>query len=205
MPGCSVEPPDEARQIVARHGDTLLDVAIASIEHGQADGAALRPELDRFDPALRHKRASFVTLRIAGELRGCIGKPRACNPLIADVAENAFGAAFEDNRFPALKASELDELDVEVSVLSDPTPLLFDGEHDLMRKLKPGTDGVILEQGSHRGLFLPDVWKSFPEPRGFLAQLKIKAGLSETYWSNDLTALRFTTASVSRIRGRGTR
>ena len=74
-----------------------------------------------------------------------------------------------------------------------------------MRKLRPGADGVILEHGLHRGLFLPDVWKALPEPRGFLAQLKIKAGLSETYWSNDMTALRFTTASVSRTRRRGTR
>lgn len=205
VPGYSADRPDEAGRLVALHGDALLTVAVASIEHGLAKGAALIPDLDRFDPALRDRRASFVTLRIAGKLRGCIGKSQACCPLVTDVAENAFAAAFEDDRFRALPGPEIDDLDVEVSVLSDPAPLRFEGEPDLLRKLKPGTDGVILEHGSHRGLFLPDVWKTLPEPGEFLAQLKIKAGLPADFWSNDITASHFTTASTSLSRRSGRR
>lgn len=195
-PGCSTDQSGEARSIIAHHGDTLLGVAIASIEHGLANGVPLRPDLDHFDAMLRDRRASFVTLKIAGELRGCIGKSRACNPLVADVAENAFAAAFEDDRFAKLPGPDIDALDVEVSVLSEPARLRFSGELDLLRKLVPGTDGVIFEHGAHRGLFLPEVWKALPEPGDFLAQLKIKAGLPADFWSNGITVMRFTTAST---------
>lgn len=196
VPGSSTDRAGDARSIVAHHGAALLSVAIASIENGLANDAPLRPDLDRFDPMLHDRRASFVTLRIAGELRGCIGTSLACKPLVTDVAENAFAAAFEDDRFRGLSRADLDALDIEISVLSDPAPLPFSGELDLLRKLVPGTDGVIFEHGAHRGLFLPGVWKMLPEPGDFLAQLKVKAGLPAEFWSNDITVMRFTTASA---------
>ncbi|MFQ5784187.1 MAG: AmmeMemoRadiSam system protein A [Alphaproteobacteria bacterium] len=199
-PGCSPEPRDTAAALIEAHGATLLDVALASIEHGIAHGRPIDVEPAAYAPALRAERASFVTLHVIGTLRGCIGKTRACSPLVSDVAENAFAAAFDDERFEAVRGDEIDDLEIGVSVLNPPEPIRFSGEADLLAKLRPGTDGVILECGAHRGLFLPDVWEALPEPRDFLAHLKIKAGLSADDWPPDIAARRFTTASLSRAR-----
>ncbi len=182
---------------MARHGDTLLRVALRSIRHGLEHGRALEVALDDYPPELCALRATFVTLTIEAKLRGCIGKARACRPLVADVAENAYAAAFNDERFAPLAKTEADRIEVKVSVLGDPEPLRFTGESDLRRQLRPGADGVILEHGSRHGLFLPDVWEAMPKPRDFLTQLKVKAKLSPGFWSNDITAKRFTTAATA--------
>ena len=184
-------------RLLARHGGTLLRVASRSITHGVEHGRSLEVDPNGYPPELRAKRATFVTLTIDDKLRGCIGKSLACKPLVADVAENAYAAAFTDNRFNALTKAEVDSTDIQVSVLSDPERMQVTGELDLIRKLRPGTDGVIIQHGSLRSLFLPDVWETFPEPRRFLGQLKVKAGLPSNYWSNLITAYRFTTASTS--------
>ena len=130
-------------------------------------------------------------------MRGCIGKARPCRPLAVDVAENAYAAAFEDGRFPPLAAANLDPLDIEVSVLGGFEPLTASDEADLLRQLRPGHDGLILEFGAARGLFLPGVWSVLPEPGDFVAQLKLKAGLERDFWSPRLTLQRFATATVS--------
>ena len=197
MPGYSPEEAGAPERLLARHGGTLLRVALDSIGHGLAHGAPLGVDPAGYPPALRADRASFVTLKVEGKLRGCIGKTQACNPLVADVAENAYGAAFADDRFDPLTAAEVDDIDVKVSVLTDPEPLPFTGESDLLSRLRPGTDGLILACGSRRALFLPDVWETLPEPRDFLAHLKVKAGLRSDYWSDEISASRFATASTS--------
>ncbi len=197
VPGYSPEGAGAPERLLARHGGTLLRVALDSIGHGLAHGAPLGVDLAGYPPALRAELASFVTLKIEDKLRGCIGKMQACNPLVTDVAENAYAAAFADDRFDPLTAAEVDDIDVKVSVLTDPEPLPFTGESDLLSRLRPGTDGLILACGSRRALFLPDVWETLPEPRDFLAHLKVKAGLRPDYWSDEISALRFATASTS--------
>ncbi len=197
VPGYSPDRSGAPDRLLARHGGTLLRVALDSIGHGLAHGTQLGVDLAGYPPVLCAEHASFVTLMVAGKLRGCIGKSRACNPLVADVAENAFAAAFEDSRFAALTSAEVDDIDVKVSVLSDPEPVRFTDESELLSKLRPGIDGVILECGSFRGVFLPDVWETLPEPRDFITNLKVKAGMRSDYWSTEMTALRFTTASTS--------
>ncbi len=196
-PGSSPDRAEGAERLLARHGGTLLRIALASIEHGLAHARPLSVDPAGYAKALRAERASFVTLALGGKLRGCVGKATACRPLVSDVAENAYAAAFEDGRFEALTQAEADGVDVEISVLSDPAPIAFSGEADLLGKLRPGVDGVILECGGMRGLFLPDVWETMPEPREFLAHLKVKAGLAADHWSDDITAYRFTTVSTS--------
>ncbi|MGR9052241.1 MAG: AmmeMemoRadiSam system protein A [Gammaproteobacteria bacterium] len=175
------------------HRKLLLDLAKASIEHGLKAGKALVPETDAYPPELLEQRASFVTLEKHHDLRGCIGMLEATRPLVEDVAENAFSAAFRDPRFPPLEASELDDLAIHVSVLTPSEPIRFASERDLIARLRPGIDGLILADGYRRGTFLPSVWESLPEPARFLEHLKQKAGLPRGYWSETLTVRRYET------------
>ena len=175
----------------------LLDVARKSIRHGLDHGSPLQVVPGDYAPALQAQRASFVTLHLDRELRGCIGHLEAVEPLVADVADNAFSAAFKDPRFPAVRETELAGLHIHVSVLTPAEPMEFTSEADLLRQLRPGVDGLILEDGWARGTFLPSVWESLPEPREFLAHLKRKAGLPMSHWSDRLRIYRYTTESFS--------
>ena len=171
---------------------TLLDVARASIRHGLDHGQALLVKLEDYPETLRVPRATFVTLDIGGQLRGCIGALAAYQPLVQDVAAHAYAAAFEDPRFPELRADELPKLDIHISVLSPPEPLQFGSEAELLAQLRPGVDGLILQFRHYRSTFLPSVWEQLPDPYLFLAQLKQKAGLPLDFWSPELQAERYT-------------
>ena len=142
-------------------------------------------------PLLAQPAATFVTLTQGGQLRGCIGSLEAYRPLAADVAENAFSAAFRDPRFSPLAAEELPRTRIEVSLLDTPQPMTFSDEADALAKLCPGVDGLILTHGGRRATFLPQVWESLPEPRRFLQQLKLKAGLPADFWDGRITLSRY--------------
>ena len=185
------------RTLSDRHRKILLATARESIAHGLRTGKPLPVDPAEFDPELQEERATFVTLNKQGELRGCIGHLEAIQPLILDVAENAFNAAFKDPRFPPVNAGEFDELEIHVSVLSPPEPMSFSSEADLLRQIRPQVDGLILEDGYYRGTFLPSVWEQLPEPEQFLAHLKMKAGLPPNYWSDTVRLYRYTTESFS--------
>ena len=176
---------------------TLLQTARASIRTGLLEGYPLHVEPGGYEPALQARRATFVTLNEYGELRGCIGHLEAIQPLIKDVADNAFSAAFQDNRFPPLQKDEFDQIDIHISVLSLPQPLSFSSEQDLLQQIRPGVDGLILQDGYYRGTFLPSVWEQLPTREEFLAHLKIKAGLPANYWSDSIQVSRYTTESFS--------
>ncbi|HDQ34863.1 MAG TPA: AmmeMemoRadiSam system protein A [Chloroflexi bacterium] len=133
-------------------------------------------------PRLRAPGASFVTLTLAGELRGCIGSLTPRRPLALDVRENAVAAAFEDPRFLPLTPAEFEQLHIEISVLTPHEPLDYTDANDLLQKLRPGVDGVVLEQGWHRATFLPQVWEQLPDPRDFLGHLCRKAQLPPHAW-----------------------
>lgn len=142
-------------------------------------------------PELSHPAATFVTLTQGGQLRGCIGSLEAYRPLASDVAENALAAAFRDPRFPALGSDELARTRVEVSLLEKPEAIDFSDEAEAIARLRPGVDGLILTHGSRRATFLPQVWESLPDPRRFMAQLKLKAGLAADFWDEDITLARY--------------
>lgn len=171
----------------------LVQVAKDSIQHGLKTSKPLSVDPQNYAPELRETRASFVTLHRDNKLRGCIGTVTAFQPLVSDVAYHAHAAAFADHRFSPLRPEELSSLSIHVSVLSVPEPLHFTSEAHLIEQLRPGIDGLILQERWHRGTFLPAVWESLPEPREFLQQLKRKAGLPTDYWSNTLKILRYTT------------
>ncbi len=159
----------------------LLTLARATI--AEATGRKPTGKRPPVPPRLKEPGAAFVTLHTrAGELRGCIGSLVAHRPLVEDVRENALAAAFHDPRFPPVSAAELDNIVIEISVLTPPQPLDFDGPDDLIRKLRPNVDGVIIERGWHRATFLPQVWEQLPEPEEFLAHLCYKAGLPVNAW-----------------------
>lgn len=174
---------------------TLLAVARRSIEQGLANGRPRALTASDFDRELQAVRASFVTLHRLGQLRGCIGHLEAVQPLVVDVAENAFAAAFRDPRFSPLTHREWPEVQVDVSILTAPEPLQFSDEADLIRQIRPGEDGLILQDGPHRGTFLPSVWESLPDPAEFLTHLKHKAGLAANHWSDHVEVFRYHTES----------
>jgi AmmeMemoRadiSam system protein A len=174
------------------HQKLLLRIARAAIFQGLAGAKEDAPLLAEVPVELMEERASFVTLQLDGRLRGCIGSLEACRPLAGDVEENARAAAFKDPRFPPLTRKEFDAVDIHISVLSAPAAISFSSETDLVAKIRPGIDGLILEEGYRRGTFLPSVWEQLPDARLFLAHLKMKAGLPESYWSDTIRVFRYT-------------
>ncbi len=154
-------------------GQRLLLLARKAIAHE----LGLTDEAVQDDPALAGRAATFVTLKLDGDLRGCIGSVRAQRALSADVRENAIAAATRDPRFAPVTAEEFERLRIEVSLLSEPEFIEFADEDELIAKLRPGVDGVLLFSGCRSATFLPQVWEQLPDPRSFLAALKQKAGL----------------------------
>ncbi len=164
----------------------LLALARESIRHALQHDAPLRPALADYPPPLTEPAASFVTLNLNQQLRGCIGTLSAYQPLVIDVATNAYNAAMRDPRFPSLTAEELAQVKIHISVLSTPAPLFVDSEEDLLARLRPGIDGLIIRDGVYHATFLPSVWQSLPTAADFVSHLKHKAGLPAHYWSDTL-------------------
>ena len=167
-------------------GVRLIGIARAAIE-----GACLPAAVDAPEPWLRETGASFVTLRLDGDLRGCIGSIDARRPLAEDVAHNAHAAAYRDPRFPPVNAAERAALAIEVSVLSPRMAFEAADETQAAALLRPGIDGVYLQYGAAGSTFLPQVWEGIPDPIEFLAQLRRKAGLPARFWHPDLRLWRY--------------
>ena len=175
----------------------LLSIALDSINSGLRQGKPARLNSGDYSSPLTAQRASFVTLTHGDTLRGCIGTLDARTSLVDSIADNAYAAAFSDPRFPALGAAEVDDLTIEVSVLSPLEPLAVASEQELLDKLIPGEAGWVLQDDGNRGTFLPSVWASLNEPAEFLRHLKMKAGLTPDYWSDTLQIWRYTTDSFA--------
>ncbi|HTB43645.1 MAG TPA: AmmeMemoRadiSam system protein B [Acetobacteraceae bacterium] len=188
---------DAEQQAVVAVGEALIQLVRTAIGLGFDTGrpADINPAAP-LPPLLAAPGAAFVTLRRNGRLRGCIGSAVATRPLIVDVAHHAFNAAFRDGRFPKLGLDELAGLELSVSVLTAPVPMAFADEADLLRQLRPGIDGLIIEDAGRAALFLPSVWEEIREPRQFLTLLKQKAGMPAAYFSPTFTARRFRSIEV---------
>ncbi|OGS85659.1 MAG: AMMECR1 domain-containing protein [Gallionellales bacterium GWA2_59_43] len=169
-------------------GKTLLHLARASI--GQELGFRSH-DLPR-NAWLEEPGATFVTLMLDGQLRGCIGTLEACRPLIDDVCLNAISSAFRDPRFPPLTKEEFAEVLIEVSLLSKPELIRHSSEQDALTQLNPGRDGVIFECDRYRATYLPQIWAQLPDPRSFIANLKSKAGLPPDFWSDEVRLSHYT-------------
>lgn len=164
------------------HRTALLRLARESIERATRRQEPLVIDLECYPRELTAPGAAFVTLTIHGALRGCIGALEATQPLILDVCEHAVAAAQDDYRFPPVRERELDQLEIEISCLTAPCPLEYDRPEQLLQRLRPGIDGVVLRHGSLRATFLPQVWEKLPQPEEFLSQLCQKMGASANTW-----------------------
>jgi len=170
--------PEKGRLLVTLARSTLMEAFGLPLPPADAD--RMRSALS--DASFQVPSATFVTLKRKGQLRGCIGTLSASDPLAEGVRRNAVNAAFHDPRFPPLTEKEIEQVEVEVSVLSEPRPLPFSDPEDLLRKLQPNVDGVIIRQGHASATFLPQVWEQLPKKEDFLGHLCLKAGLPRDAW-----------------------
>ena len=172
--------------------DALLGRALVSqARKAIADALGLDAPAGIDHPDFAKRGASFVTLTIAGELRGCIGSLSAQRALGDDVRSNAVSAALSDPRFPPLPAAEFGKVQVEVSLLTEPEFMEFRDEADALAQLVPGRDGVIFFNGCQKSTFLPQVWEQLPEPHMFMAALKQKARLPVDFWGPGVMLARY--------------
>ena len=191
--GIQVQTPD-------RHdptGTEFLRLARGSIEYGLIHREPIPINCDELPRALTEPGATFTTLRFEGQLRGCRGTLEATLPLAVDVARTAFQAAFQDPRFEPVGEEELGAIRLAVSVLSPLEPISVTDEADLLERLTPGTDGLVIVAGGRRVTFLPEVWEMLPDPRQFLVALKAKCGLADDYWSERLEFQCYRTTSYA--------
>jgi AmmeMemoRadiSam system protein A len=178
------------------HRKILLETARESIRHGFEHDRPLPVDPPGYPEELRAPAPVFVTLTRQRELRGCIGALESNRSLVENVAYYAHAAAFSDSRFPPLTPAELPGLEIAISILSPLEVISFSSEADLVWQLRPGLDGLLLEEGCCRGTFLPSVWEAIPEPVDFVRRLKVKAGLDPDYWSAAIQVSRYTTLCI---------
>ena len=169
-----------------------VDGRLTIITFAEAADQARRMATALIEPA-----ATFTTLRVEGRLRGCCGTLEAVRPLAEDVTHSAFRAAFRDVRFDTVGKREVDTIRLEVSVLSPLEPTHVSSEAELLQRLMPGIDGLVIVADGRRATFLPKVWEMLPDPRQFLLGLKTKCGLAEDYWSERLEFQRYRTTSYA--------
>lgn len=160
----------------------LLSLARQSIENCINN----RP-LPKLDPSqltlrLQQEGASFVTLTIKGYLRGCVGALEPYQSLADDVREHAIAAAFQDYRFPPVQPAEIRDIQIEISYLTKPVKMNYEDSAELIGRLRPNIDGVVLRDGMRRATFLPQVWEKIPDAEEFLDQLCMKMGSPPDLW-----------------------
>jgi AmmeMemoRadiSam system protein A len=169
---------EQGRQLLRSARKTIAD---------KLAGSPIRTENEKAnppDPALLARCGTFVTLKIDGRLRGCIGNLEPVSSIYEGIQRNALNAAFHDSRFPELTAEELEKVHIDISILTPPQALNYRDGEELVSRLRPGIDGVILGLNHHRATFLPQVWEQLPRAEDFLGHLCRKAGLSPTAWKD---------------------
>ncbi len=160
--------------------DTILKELAGKTTNTKADTSTLALAFQ--DEKFQAHYGTFVTLKIKGQLRGCIGNLTPEGSVLEGVKRNAVNAAFHDPRFSSISAAELDRAQIEVSILTEPLPLAYRDSEDLIQKLRPNVDGVIIRKGHASATFLPQVWEQLPRPENFLNHLCMKAGLPADAW-----------------------
>jgi len=166
-----------------KHREFLLKLARKTIEKKSTKDILSLKEVHSLDSELKERRGCFVTLTINGALRGCIGYILPVSPLYQAIIENAYNAAYSDPRFSQVEPKEIKELHLEISLLSVPEKINYHDEEELLKKLNPNKDGVIVRKGFHSATFLPQVWEQLPKKEDFLAHLCLKAGLKPNEWA----------------------
>ena len=172
----------DTNTLTSAEKETLLKIARETLEMKLRGEKLIPLNTASQTPLLQAEGATFVTLTINGQLRGCIGTLEAYRPLIEDVRKHAIAAALYDTRFSPVQFEDLDEIEIEISRLTTPMPLDYEDADDLLTKLRPSVDGVVLIDGSRRATYLPQVWEQLPNTGDFLSHLSAKMGLSRDTW-----------------------
>lgn len=175
----------ETDKLTGEEGKHLVETARKTIQKALFHPKDTSDQDSLSSPKFQERRGTFVTLTLNGALRGCIGHILPQESLIEGVRVNAMNAAFRDPRFRPLSPNEFEKIKVEVSILTEPKPLPYTDANDLLAKLRPGTDGLIIRQGYHQATFLPQVWEQLPNKKDFLTHLCLKAGLAGDAWAYD--------------------
>ncbi len=181
------------------HAKRLLRSASSTLRYAVRFGKAPRIDLSKVPDPLRPAAATFVTLKHGSKLRGCIGTVEPRRSLVVDVVENTFSAGFKDPRFPPLTYDELTDLSISISLISPIQRIDFTDEEDLVRQLRRPNDGLLIQSGDTRGLFLPQVWIDLQDPREFVDHLKKKAGIDRPLHSSKDQASRFMARSLGTV------
>lgn len=176
---------NETDKLTQEEGKYLVETARKTIHRALFNPKEECDQESLSSSKFQERRGTFVTLTLNGALRGCIGHIIPQDALIEGVRVNAMNAAFRDPRFRPLSKTEFEKIRVEVSILTAPKPLPYNDADDLLVKLKPGTDGLIIRQGYHQATFLPQVWEQLPDKKDFLSHLCLKAGLARDAWIHD--------------------
>lgn len=165
---------------------TLLNVARKSINNGCSFKMPLKIDYKDYPSELLEKRATFVTLHKNNDLRGCIGSLQPYRALVEDVAMNAYASAFNDYRFPQVEINEINQLVIDISILTPRMQLSVNSEAELLAKIRPNIDGLLIEGSGYSATFLPSVWEELTNPKDFLAHLKQKARMPLDAWPEDM-------------------
>jgi AmmeMemoRadiSam system protein A len=192
------EPADDAHtpEVFAK---VLLQLAQQVVIKGAELNDKPKIELKNIPRSLFTYRSCFTTIEIDHQLRGCYGSFTPAKPLIADVVDQSYNAAFKDPRFKPMTMKDVEVADISLSLLSIPCLFPIEDEQDLISKITPEKDGLILRSKGKSGLFLPSVWDSLPEPEEFVKGLKRKAGFKEDYWSDDIQIFRYTAEKIGPV------
>ena len=175
----------DANKLTEEEGRCLLSVARQTIQQKLFNSENQDLTEAQVSPKFSERRGTFVTLTIDGGLRGCIGHIIPQETLLEGIRVNAINAAFRDPRFRPLSTKEWERVKIEISILTEPEPLNYSDSEDLLEKLRPGVDGVIIKKGFHQATFLPQVWEQLPDKKEFLTHLCLKAGLERDSWKRE--------------------
>lgn len=194
-----IEIEEKNLQNFARHNkEAILQIVEKSLLKAVKNNEIYTPERNEYNDVLFNKGASFITLEKNNRLRGCIGSLFPTTAIAKDLAKNTFSAAINDSRFNPIKENELKDITFKVSLLTGFEEIKFTSYDNLIEQIKPKTDGLLIKDGERQGLFLPSVWKDIPNKKEFLTELKIKAGLSPNYWSDNIEVFRFRTVEITK-------
>lgn len=194
----SLSPDPAAGRLAPPDADLLFVTADAAIRAGLEGQDAPTVDDAALPPALTGRHGAFVTLEIAGQLNGCIGALDPTEPLGVLVPNLAWRAAFADPRLPALTAADYDDLDIELSVLGPLVPIPARSKAEVIARLRPGVDGLVIAARGRRATFLPAVWEKVADAEAFVHHLQGKAGLPVDRWMPDTRAWRYTVVEYGR-------
>jgi AmmeMemoRadiSam system protein A len=185
-----------ASKLTLRDKQTLLETARHAIKYGLQYHKVPTLELEKYTPQLQNINASFVTLKEGNKLRGCYGRVEAFQPIIQDVAQHAFTAAFDDSRFSPVNHIEEPLIHISISLLSKSSEIVFDSEVDLIKQVLPNTDGLTLNYKNNAATLLPSVWLEIPKTENFIKLLKSEAGLAADFWHHQVRVFRFSCDTI---------